>query len=129
MTAFVFVFPMPPNLANQSGYNSHWGVRYGAKRRYLATCDELQKYGRLPKPPAKPFPQSQLSSVMYLGRQMDDDNALSRHKWPLDWLKTRGYIEEDRKKNIQWTGFPEQRVGRKESYRIEITVRPLALIA
>ncbi len=63
---------------------------------------------------------------MYLGGAMDDDNAMARHKPLLDWLKTRGYIADDRKKNIVWEGLPEQIVKRDGNYRIELTITPLS---
>lgn len=43
-----------------------------------------------------------------------------------DWLKTRGYIVDDRRKCLTWAGFPEQVVARKHVYRLEITIHPLA---
>lgn len=114
-------FPMPPNLTNARRKGS-WKGQHFSKQRYYAQCDELQKYGRLPAPPKRPFQCATISSVMYLGHAMDEDNALARHKWILDWLKTRGYVVEDRKKNLKWSGFPDQQVGRKRSYAIEITL-------
>ncbi len=63
---------------------------------------------------------------MHLSNQMDVDNALRRHKWILDWLKTRGYVVDDSPKHLEWVSFPEQRVKRDGNYRVELTLTPLA---
>lgn len=116
------VFPMPPNLTNRRSGASHWAVRGKEKKNYLAQCDERQNAGLLPAPPKRPFLSATLSSVMHLGAAMDEDNALARHKWALDWLKTRGYIVDDRRKCVRWSGFPDQVIKRDGNYRIEITL-------
>lgn len=121
MTTLRFEFPLPPRVLN-AGNKAHWSVTHGQKQRYYATCDLMQKLGMLPKPPARPFKQAALTSLMRLGAWMDDDNAMARHKFVLDWLKTRGYVTDDRKKNIRWTALPEQKVGRKQKYNIELTL-------
>lgn len=118
----VFRFPMPANLTNAASGRSHWRVKHGEKQKFYSVCDLMQKAGLLPPAPEQPFSKVVLSSVMYLGAHMDDDNALARHKSVLDWLKTRGYLVEDRKKNIRWAGLPEQVVKRKQQYAIEITL-------
>jgi hypothetical protein len=56
---------------------------------------------------------------------MDDGNAMNRHKWIEDWLTTRGYIVDDRKKNLEWEGFPEQIVKRDGNYSITLTLTPI----
>jgi hypothetical protein len=112
---------MPPNLTNPRR-RWHWAALHGQKQKYYSVCDLRQKVGLLPPPPKKPFTHATVSSVMKLGHAMDDDNALARHKWVLDWLKTRGYVVDDKKKNLAWTGLPEQQVGRKQEYAIEITL-------
>lgn len=114
-------FPMPPNLTN-AGSRSHWKIKGREKKAYLKVCDERQNCGLLPAPPKMPHASIELSSVMHLGSAMDDDNALARHKWPLDWLKTRGFIVDDRRQNIKWLSLPEQVVKRDGNYSIEITL-------
>ena len=116
--------PMPPNLTNPRN-RSHWGAVHGAKQKYYSACDLMQKAGLLPAPPEVPFARVTLSSVMHLGHAMDDDNAMARHKWALDWLKTRGYIAEDTKKHIEWAGIPGQVVKRKQDYTLAITITPI----
>lgn len=117
-----FSFPMPPNLTNRRSGASHWRVRGREKKAYLAMCDIRWRMRLLPAAPAIPLEQALVSSVMYLGQAMDDDNALARHKWPMDWLKTRGFIADDRRKCITWKALPEQIVKRGADYRIEITL-------
>mgnify|MGYP001617675201 CR=1 FL=1 len=58
---------------------------------------------------------------------MDDGNALHRcEKWPCDWLKTRGYIVDDRRSCLTWETLPAQVVKRDGNYRIELVLTPLA---
>jgi hypothetical protein len=76
----------------------------------------------IPGPPRKPLGKARITSRMVLGAAMDQDNAMSRHKWVCDWLSERGYIADDRAKCLTWTGFPEQRVTRKEPASITITL-------
>lgn len=44
---------------------------------------------------------------------MDQGNLLSRMKWIEDWLVTRGYLVDDRARNLVWISVPEQAVTRK----------------
>jgi hypothetical protein len=130
MSQLTFSFPMPPNLTNTVGRGSnHWRAKYATRKTYIARLDELQNAGLLPPPPTLPFKKSLVSSVMHLGAAMDDDNALARHKVILDFLKTRGYIVDDRKKNLVWHSLPEQVVKRMKDggYRIELTLREMPL--
>ena len=76
----------------------------------------------IPSPPKLPFQKVQIRSVMQLGNHMDDDNAMARHKPLLDWLKTRGYIADDRRSVLRWEGFPEQIVKRNGRYSIILTL-------
>lgn len=117
-----FVLPMPANLANA---RMHWAVKDLKRRAYFEACDNLQLRGEVPPPPLKPFPKVVANEVMYLGAAMDDDNAAARTKWIWDWLKTRGYIADDRKANIIRQGYPKQRVKRDGNYRVEVTLTAL----
>jgi len=117
------VAPMPPNLANA---RLHWRTKHSEKKKYWMRLDLLQDLKEIPKPPAVPMQCASISSVMYLGAAMDDGNAMNRHKWVEDWLTTRGYIADDRKKNLKWLSFPEQIVKRGGDYRIEITLTELS---
>ncbi len=102
--------PMPPNLANS---RMHWRVKHREKLAYWATLDRMQLTRVLPPPPAVPWPHARLTSTMTLWAAMDDDNAMARHKWALDWLVTRGYLAGDTRKCLTWTGLPQQIVTRK----------------
>lgn len=115
-------FPMPRNITNWASGGSNWRARAAAKKLYFTQLDLMQQAGLLPVPPAKPFTSATLASVMRLGNAMDDDNAMARHKFPLDWLKTRGYIADDRRQNLRWVGIPAQIVARKQDYSITLTL-------
>lgn len=115
----VFRFPMPLNLGNS---RMHFRVKHKEKVAYWTMLDLLAKGEILPPPPKVPWKKATLSSKMVLGAAMDEDNAMSRHKWILDWLVTRGYVADDKRKVIKWSGFPEQRVSRKEDPSITITL-------
>lgn len=124
-TVLVLTVPMPPNLTNWRSGRSHWRVVYCEKKAYWLSLDAHLAVGLLPRPPVSPIRKGRLASVMVLGGAMDDDNAVARHKWLLDWLRTRGYVANDTKRNIEWAGFPEQRVSRKEPATITITLEAL----
>ena len=117
------VVPMPENIAN--GAHGHWRGRHNAKVRYWGLLDGLQASGAIPAPPRHALKRASMRSVMLLGNAMDDSNAMRRHKWVEDWLKTRGYIVDDRKKNLKWEAFPEQIVKRNGQYSIELTITPI----
>lgn len=115
--------PMPPNLANA---RMHWRAKHREKRDYWMILDSKLAWKDIPKPPRRPFPNATIASTMYLGAAMDQDNAMARHKWALDWLVSRGYIADDRKKCLTWTGFPEQVIKRDGNYRLVLTLSPAA---
>jgi len=123
MTELRITVPMPLNIGN--GSHGHWATRDNQRKAYLRTLDTLQAAGKIPAPPSKPFERARLDSVMYLARQMDPDNAARRHKWVLDWLRTRGYIVDDSPKHLEWVSFPEQRVKRRDMYEIALTLTKL----
>jgi hypothetical protein len=117
----VFAMPMPENLANTS--QRGWRGIHARKTRYFAALDQLQGANLLPPPPTKPLAKATIRATMYLGAAMDDGNAMHRaEKWPCDWLKTRGYIVDDRRSCVTWEGLPKQIVKRDGNYRIELTL-------
>lgn len=122
----VLTLPMPAPVTNRRTGNG-WRTVYAEKLRYAKACDELQRAGLIPPPPRAPFARATIASVMHLGHAMDDDNAMVRHKVSIDWLKTRGYIADDRKKCLQWAGLPEQIVKRNGNYRLVLTLTPVEL--
>lgn len=117
--------PMPPVATNRRSGNG-WRKVHREKKSYAKQLDELQAAGLIPPPPVVPWPRTVIRSVMHLGSAMDDDNAMARHKPLIDWLKTRGYIADDRRKNLAWHSLPDQIVKRKDvAYHIELTLRAL----
>lgn len=122
MTQLVFRFPMPPNILNPKRAG-HWRAVAAKKKQWFAQCDDLQRFGILPAPPTTPFTQATVAAVMRLGHAMDEENAFARaSKFPMDWLKTRGYIVNDSRQHVRWAGLPEQIVGRKQDYSVTITL-------
>lgn len=117
---FRFRMPLPPNLANA---RMHHMVKHRAKVEYWRHLDLLLAGGILPPPPAAPLKKATITATMTLHNPMDDGNAANRaEKWPCDWLKTRGYIVDDSRKHLRWTGFPEQRITRKNAPCLEIVL-------
>lgn len=104
----IFALPLPLNIANA---RLHWRVKNNAKQAYFADLDALQAAKILPAPPPQPWTKARIASDMFVGNRMDADNAMARHKWPLDWLQTRGYIAND--KDLEWAALPAQTISRK----------------
>lgn len=118
--SLTFVFPMPVNVTNS---RRHWRTVHADKERLWERLDTLAEIGCLPRRvPSMPWDRFSVRSAMLLGGAMDDDNAVARHKSIMDWLKDRRYITDDRKKNLRWESFPEQRISRKEPASITLTI-------
>lgn len=122
MSALRFVVPMPANLANA---RMHWAKKDKARKAYFAALDELQGANLLPAPPVVPFAKARITSNMILRQRMDQDNAVARHKWLLDWLQTRGYVQNDRL--VEWVGFPTQVISRRKNDAPSIILHLAAL--
>lgn len=120
----VIVAPMPEN-ANGSKFHN-WRARDAARQKYFKRLDDMQGAGLIPEPPPRPLEKVTVRSIMRLGNGMDDDNAATRHKTLLDWLKSRGYIVDDRRSCLRWEAFPEQVVKRDGRYTITLTITPAA---
>ena len=120
MTAIRLTVPMPLNIGN--GSHGHYMVRHKQKLAYWKALDTMQAAKLIPAPPATPLDRVTLDSVMHLGAMMDHDGSVRRHKWILDWLKTRQYIVDDSPKHLTWVSFPEQRVKRDGNYRVDLTL-------
>lgn len=110
--------PLPPNMGNA---RRHWRVTLREKKAYLYTLDVLKMVGQLPKPTL--ICPAELLSTLYVWNWMDDDGAMSRIKWPVDWLHANNYIEGDHRSQLR-IRVPEQVIDRK-SQRVELIVRPL----
>lgn len=113
--------PMPPNLTNRASGKSHWRTIQREHDTYFTLLDMRLTIGMIPDPPRVPIDPPLISSTMYLGAQMDQDNAMARHKWLIDWLSKRGFIGNDRR--ARWAAFPHQVVKRGQDYRIELAIR------
>jgi hypothetical protein len=121
-----FEFPMPVNLANA---RMHWRVKQNAKEAFYAACDLKQAAGSFPAPPRVPFPKATATVTMHLGAPMDDDNAAARLKWIWDWLKTRGYLADDKRKALHQRTYPTQKIRRGAAYYVAVTITELAEVA
>jgi hypothetical protein len=100
----------------------HWRTKHKKRLDYFTACD----FCEMMRHEVHPAPRSpvELRATLYMGNHMDDDNALARLKWPVDWLKTRGYLVDDARKHCRMT-IPEQVVKRNQEYRVEITLTPI----
>jgi len=117
------VLPMPPNVLNA---RMHWRVKLNAKKEYFSQLDWLQDLGGIPEPPRVPITKARISARMVVGAEHDDDNAMARaYKLPLDWLKTRGYIVDDKRKCVR-CDVPEQIVKRGAEYVVELSISEVA---
>lgn len=119
-----FAFPLPPNLNREQ--TQHWGAKHRMRQEWYQSADNCQVYGRVPAPPPKAWTRVRIAAVLTMPTVMDEDNAMRRAaKWPLDWLKTRGYIVNDTRKVVEWAGLPEQRITRSTPPGLTITITPL----
>lgn len=115
--------PMPPNLGNA---RMHWRVRHKAKHDYWERLELLYQARKVPWPEAVPPEKASIKVRMFLGAQMDHDNAMARLKFLIDWLVMSHYIVDDSPKALEWESFPEQIIKRDGNYRVEVTLTPLA---
>lgn len=111
------VLPLPVNLAN---CRLHHMVKYRKKKAYWADLDMLLMVKRLPPPPETPWQAVHITFDWYVWNKMDPDGRDARKKWIIDWLRTRGYIIDDREENVDYTDLP-QTVDRK-SQRVELQI-------
>lgn len=115
--------PMPELQTNSKrGRSRHWRAIEREKNAYWELLDYYALARRIPPAPATPIARATLRSVMHLGAAMDEDNAVARHKWPIDWLRKRGYIAGDRRIALRWESFPEQVIKRDGNYRLVLTI-------
>lgn len=133
-----FVLPLPPNMANARW---HWRTRQAYKEEYMFRLDLILNSCRVesgkrkpstlydftvPLVPASPLVRARIEATITLHNYMDDDNAMARLKFPLDWMTTRGYIQDDSRRTLQWLRMPDQILSRKDSEKkVEITLTDL----
>lgn len=121
--AVKLVMPLPPSLTNSGkGRSRHWRSLRHEKHQYWDALDIRQALKIIPPPPAEPIEHAEASATFYLWNLMDDDGAMARLKWPLDWLVKRGYLVDDSRKHLTWDGLPEQFIDRKNQ-RIVLTLK------
>lgn len=118
MRRLELTFPMPVNLANA---RLHWRAKTKAHDEWKlrAIVKERGLRGR-----HRPIERCHVTAVFYSRQPMDDDNCVARLKWPLDLLKERGIIMDDKRPHLMLTGIPEQRQGHPQ--RIVLTVEEVA---
>lgn len=115
------VLPLPPNRANARG---RWETRYFGQLRYHTMLDDRQRVGLVPPPPTQAYAKVAVTVAMYVWGRMDQGNAVNRMKWIEDWLVSRGYVIDDTEECFRYTGFPTQKVDRKNQ-RVEIELEEI----
>jgi hypothetical protein len=93
----------------------HWRVKNRKRVEYFNACGLISLGWPLWDVPAK----VRLTATIYCGGRMDTDNALSRLKWPADFLVRAGYLRGDNPDQLEWHWPIEQVVSRKQTYRVE----------
>lgn len=88
------------------------------KLKYYELLDSLVEEGLVPGKPDVPLGPVTGVVEMIVWALSDDTNAAYRMKWPEDWLKERGYIRGDSRKDLRWNRYPEQFISRQEQYLI-----------
>ncbi len=112
---------MPDNLANS---RMHWRAKHGRRQQYERVLNGLLWAQQLPPVPAVPMERAVVYATMRLGHVMDEDNAVARCKWALDWIVKAGYLEDDRRQVLNWGAFPSQHVTRKLPPMLTLTLVP-----
>lgn len=112
--------PLPPNMANS---RTHWRVKNKERKAYFDRCSIL---GALSAhtgehDPSKWHPpeRAKVRATIYCGGQMDQDNAIARLKWPIDWMVKVAYLSGDKSSQLEWHWPIEQIVKRGQQYRVE----------
>jgi hypothetical protein len=120
-TELVITLPLPVNLANG---RMHWREKDRDRKAYFEHCDVLSMTKGIRWLDGEPAKRpAALGFVLHVGNQMDDDNALARVKWAVDWLFTRRFLVEDKR---PWCSMsiPSQVITRdKNKQRLEITIK------
>jgi hypothetical protein len=120
---FDIVLPLPPNMANG---RMHWRAKDRKRNEYFEACDEWKNSSVVPSPPSRPIAFAELRALLTLWNPMDDDGAMARIKWSLDWLVTRGYLAGDSRKHVRWHSVPDQQIDRKAYGIVLFRIAPQA---
>jgi hypothetical protein len=108
------VLPLPPNMANS---RRHWRVTLKEKKAYWQALDAIRHTWPRPTKPHR----ASISAHLYVWNWMDDEGALARLKWAIDYLVAWDYLADDSRKHMTWEGMPGQTIDRKNP-RVEITI-------
>lgn len=121
MEQLTFVVPLPPNLANA---RFHWRTKEKFRSDYFSRLDLLYAGRLLPKLAGETWAQATVRAELYVKREMDEDNALARCKWPVDWIVRKGFLTDDSRAHLRWEGLPTQVVNgaRAASTAIHLTL-------
>jgi hypothetical protein len=117
----VFRFPLPDEALSPNG-RAPWGKKHRLKSELWDQCDLLAAGNVNPSAPATPWATAQMTVRLVVWNALDNDNASARLKPLRDWLKQRGYIANDSARHLIEDGYPVQRVSRKNSPSVEITL-------
>lgn len=111
--------PLPPNMANS---RTHWRVKNKQRKAYFNACEILAETSAKltakewhDEPPAR----AKAKATIYCGGRMDQDNAIARLKWPVDWMVRAGYLIGDNSDQLEWDWPITQVVKRDGNYRVE----------
>jgi hypothetical protein len=105
--------PVPANIANG---RMHWAAKSRKQKAYRLRCTVMH-----PSRPERPIEKAHITAAWYVWNTMDDDNAVARLKWPIDWLVARGIILNDDPAHMT-LGEVTQEIDRREP-RLVLTVR------
>lgn len=118
---WVFDLPLPPNRANS---REHWRSTHRKRSAYYKACADRLDAGMLPRPPRKPLARARLTVTLHVWNRFDPDGAVAVCKWPVDWLVTLGYVEDDKTSVLEWAGIPTQIIDRQRP-RVVLTLEPI----
>lgn len=115
--------PLPPNRANARG---HWRVIQRERKAYEAAagtrlCEQVpagRRYALCDVP-------VRVTAAFYVWARMDQDNLVSRLKWPLDVLVKWGVLRSDAAEWFALSGIPSQAIDRKHQ-RVELLIEAQA---
>lgn len=113
---------LPKAVGNARG---HWSTRYHRRKAYWQAQDRRQLLGLVEPPPARPSASVSVRAHFRVSKPNDPDNLTARLKDVMDWLKTRGYIEDDGPAVVRSLTVTQETVPRK-SVGLEITLEPVA---
>ena len=108
--------PLPPNMANA---RMHWARKHRLQKMYRLRCTAYH-----PDRPDAPIVPATVSATLYVWNMMDEDGAVARLKWPIDWLVYRDILANDDPASMT-LGKVAQVIDRKNQ-RVELRILPRA---